>query len=170
MKKNNYENTRYIKSIADTLRDQLLINVLTWTIIPSVSFETWAVVARRELMFALNRGEAIPINAETLWALTLQFQITEFVQGMTPSEISLAKRYRDRADQDKIKSLAIVAMYIPLNELEPDVAFWDNIYKNFGTQNSLRLAIEREIFNREKEKSLEKEIVSLTPVEILFLV
>ena len=94
-KKNNYENTRYTKSIADTLRDQLLINVLTWTIIPSVSFETWAVVARRELMFALNRGEAIPIDAETLWALTLQFQITEFVQGMTSSEISLATKYRD---------------------------------------------------------------------------
>ena len=164
-KKNNDENTRYIKSIADSLRDQLLINVLTWTIIPSVSFEKWAVVARRELLFALNRGEAIPVNAETLWALTLQFQITEFVQGITSSEISLAKRYKDRADLDKIKSLAIIAMYIPLNEIKPDVAFWDNIYKNFGTQNSLRLSIEREIFNREKEKSLEKEIVSLTPVE-----
>ena len=164
-KKNNYENTRYIKSIADTLRDQLLINVLTWTIIPSVSFEAWAVVARRELMFALNRGEAIPIDSETLWALTLQFQITEFVQGMTSSELGLATKYRDRGDLDKIKSLAIVAMYIPLHEIEPDVDFWDNIYKNFDTPKSLRLSIEREIFNREKEKSIEEDIVSLTPVE-----
>ena len=116
-------------------------------------------------MFALNRGEAIPIDSETLWALTLQFQITEFVQGMTSSEIGLATKYRDRGDLDKIKSLAIVAMYIPLHEIEPDVDFWDNIYKNFDTPKSLRLSIEREIFNREKEKSIENDIVSLTPVE-----
>jgi SAM-dependent methyltransferase len=116
-------------------------------------------------MFALNRGEAIPIDAEALWALTLQFQITEFVQGMTSSEISLATKYRDRADLDKVKSLAIIAMYIPLHEIEQDVDFWDNIYKNFDTPKSLRLSIEREIFNREKEKSIEEDIVSLTPVE-----
>mgnify|MGYP005643473197 CR=1 FL=1 len=116
-------------------------------------------------MFALNKGEAIPIDAEALWALTLQFQITEFVQGMTSSEISLATKYRDRADLDKVKSLAIIAMYIPLHEIEQDVDFWDNIYKNFDTPKSLRLSIEREIFNREKEKSIEEDIVSLTPVE-----
>ncbi len=164
-KKNNYENTRYIKSIADTLRDQLLINVLTWTIIPSVSFEKWALVARRELLFAMNRGETIPIDAETLWALTLQFQITEFVQDITSNEISLVRQYKDRADLDEIKSLAIIGMYIPLYEIESDVVFWDSLHKNFDTQNRLRLSIEREIFNIEKEKSLEKDIVSLTPVE-----
>ena len=164
-KKNNYENIRYIRSIADSLRDQLLINLLTWTIIPSVSFEKWAVVARRELLFALNRGEAISIDAATLWALTLQFQSTEFIQGMASSEISLARQYKDRVDLDNIQSLAIIAMYIPLNEIESDVVFWDSIHKNFNTPNSLKLSIEREVFNREKEKSIEKDIVSLTPVE-----
>lgn len=164
-KRNDYENIRYIRSIADSLRDQLLINVLTWTIIPSVSFEKWAVIARRELLFALNKGEAISIDAETLWALTLQFQLTEFVQVMASSEKSLARQYKDRGDLDNIKSLAIIAMYIPLNEIESEVVFWDSIHKNLNTPNSLRLSIEREVFNREREKSIEKNIVSLTPVE-----
>ena len=164
-KNNNPENTRYIKSIADSLGDQLFLDILVWTIIPSVEFENWAAIARRELLFALDRGEVIHIASEKLWALTLQFQQTEFVQAITSSEISIARQYKNRINLDNIKSLAIVAMYIPLNEITSDVLLWDSIQKNVDTPNNLKLSIEREILNREKEKFLKKDIASLTPVQ-----
>ena len=164
-KKNNPENTRYIKSIGDSLGDQLFLNILVWAIIPSVEFENWAVIVRRELLFALDRGEVIHIGSENLWALTLQFQQTEFVQAMTSSEIRLARQYKNHINLDNIKSLAIVAMYIPLNKIKSDVLLWDSMHKNVDTPNNLKLSIEREILNREKEKVLERDIVSLTPVQ-----
>ncbi|MEC9100663.1 MAG: methyltransferase domain-containing protein [Pseudomonadota bacterium] len=164
-KKDNSGKPRFIKLIADDLSDQLLTNILTWTIIPSVCFEEWAVLARHELLFSLNRGDPINIDVEKLWALTLQFQLTEFVQEITSQELALAKKLKDSMDFDDEKALAIVAMYIPLNEINSDVCFWEKLYKSSKSEGRLKISVEREVFNREIENTIKKEITSLTPIE-----
>ena len=84
---------------------------------------------RHELLFSLNRGDPINIDVEKLWALTLQFQLTEFVQEITSQELVLAKKLKDSMNFDDEKALAIVAMYIPLTEINSDVCFWKNYTK-----------------------------------------
>ena len=102
---------------------------------------------------------------EKLWELTLQFQLTEFVQEITSQELALAKKLKDSMDFDDEKALAIVAMYIPLNEINSDVCFWEKLYKSSKSEGRLKISVEREVFNREIENTIKKEITSLTPIE-----
>ena len=130
-----------------TLKDPLLINILTWTIVPSNNIERWITVARQQLLLLINKGQQIDTDEALLWALALQCHSTEFVFSITNWEKELLIQILKNKSKLAQTQIAVIAMYLPIGSLTMPSDFWQKKLLLKSTPPGMKLLIQRDIMD-----------------------
>ena len=148
-----------------TINDALLINILTWTIVPSQQIECWITVARQQLLSLIDNSDNIDADDRLLWAIALQCHATEFVFSATQWEEETTRRISENILNLSHKQIAIIAMYLPIGSLKVPHDFWQKIALLENTPPGLKLLIERDVLDPSTQAKLSLNIARLNDAE-----
>ena len=148
-----------------TINDPLLINILSWTIVPSKQIECWITVARQQLLLLIDNADKIDIDEGLLWAIALQCHATEFVFSTTQWEEETTRRISENILNLSHKQIAIIAMYLPIGSLKVPHDFWQKIALLENTPPGLKLLIERDVLDPSTQEKLCVNIARLSHAE-----
>ena len=130
-----------------TLNDPLLVNILTWTIVPSNTIERWITVARQQLLVLINNGQQVDTDDAVLWALALQCHATEFVFSTNDWEKELLAQFLENRSNLSQTQIAVIAMYLPISSLTVPGDFWQKSLLLKSTPAGMKLLIQRDILD-----------------------
>lgn len=147
------------------LADPLLVELLTWTIVPEPSMEAWITLARRQLLIRANQGTRIDCDPTLLWAIAAQCQATEWAQSVSPADHEAVGDLVAGPGQDDDARIAIAAMFLPLKSLPIAETLAREIAAESATRDPRRVLLRRAILDREAERRIEPTISVLTAVE-----
>ena len=145
-----------------TINDPLLINILTWTIVPSKQIECWITIARQQLLLLIDNGESIETDESLLWAIALQCHATEFVFSTTHWEEETTHRISKNISKICHKQIAIIAMYLPIGSLRVPHGFWQKTALLESTPPGMKLLIQRSVLDSLTQAKLSLEIKELS--------
>ena len=148
-----------------TINDPLLINILTWTIVPSKQIECWITVARQQLLLLIDNADNIDADDGLLWAIALQCHATEFVFSTTQWEAETTHRISENILTLSHKQIAIIAMYLPIGSLKAPHDFWQKTALLENTPPGLKLLIERDVLDPSTQAKLIPDIARLSHAE-----
>lgn len=148
-----------------TINDPLLINILTWTIVPSKQIECWITVARQQLLLLIDNADNIDADDGLLWAIALQCHATEFVFSTTQWEEETTHRISENILTLSHKQIAIIAMYLPIGSLKAPHDFWQKTALLENTPPGLKLLIERDVLDPSTQAKLIPDIARLSHAE-----
>ena len=148
-----------------TINDPLLINILTWTIVPSKQIECWITVARQQLLLLIDNADNIDADNGLLWAIALQCHATEFVFSTTQWEEETTHRISENILTLSHKQIAIIAMYLPIGSLKAPHDFWQKTALLENTPPGLKLLIERDVLDPSTQAKMIPDIARLSHAE-----
>ena len=148
-----------------TINYPLLINILTWTIVPSKQIECWITVARQQLLLLIDNADNIDADDGLLWAIALQCHATEFVFSTTQWEEETTHRISENILTLSHKQIAIIAMYLPIGSLKAPHDFWQKTALLENTPPGLKLLIERDVLDPSTQAKLIPDIARLSHAE-----